>query len=182
MKWIVPVVILFFVLPSAAIAQTSRNTYIGAFLDDTHSTWCVTDVPPYSVGLWVWAKPGISGLLGATFDIEWSGVVLDGDIVYHPNIRISPTKCKPPCPDFSKGYLDCQSDWVWLFHQTILITSSDPVIIDIHPFFAEYEHVVSYNCDDIPEPAVVLSNVFINTCGPLPVESTTWGAIKSLYR
>jgi hypothetical protein len=169
-------------LSSASSAQTPQNTYIGVFFDDGHASWCITQTPSYTVDVWFWARPGIAGFLGATFDIIYPGVELQGDRVYHPDMLILPTKCKPPCPGFSKIYVDCKSDWVWLFHQTILVASSEPMTITIQPFLAQFTDVIAYDCDNNTYPAVVLSQGYLNDCGPLPVEQRTWGAIKSLYR
>lgn len=180
MKWILLALALC-VSTFPSYAQTPPNTYIGVYLDDTHTSWCVTQAPPYTVEIWFWALPGIEGLLGAVFDIEYHGVELVGDRVYHPNILILPKKCSPPCPSFSRGYIDCQSDWVWLFHETIMVATTEPTTIEVQPFLAQFSDVIAYNCDDVDQPAIVLSTVYLNTCGPLPVENTTWGSIKSLY-
>ena len=181
MKWIVIVVALC-LLPHLLFAQAPQNTYLGVFMDDSRTTWCVTGDPPYQAEIWVWALPGVAGLKGAAFDLWYPGVVLDGDWVLHPNMDTTPQKCTPPCPDFSRGYLDCQSSWVWLFHQTILVTSSDHKLIEIRPFPADSDHVSVWDCDGVEQSAVILSKGYINHCGPVPVETKTWGAIKSLYR
>ena len=181
MKWILPVfVICLLSFPSSA--QTPQHPYIGVFFDDTHTSWCATQSPPYTVNVWFWAQPGVTGIQGATFDIDFPGVEFQGDRVYHPNIDLRRVACKKPCPSFSRGYKECQSDWVWLFHQTILITSSEPMTIEVYPFLASYSEVIVYDCDNNELPAVVLSRGHLNHCGPLLVRATTWGAIKSLYK
>ena len=181
MKWLALVLALAF-LPSASGAQATTHTYIGVYFDDTHTSWCVTQTPPYTVELWVWALPGVYGLSGAVFDFDYTGVDIPGDLTYHPNIVIRPTACQKPCPYFSRGYADCQTDWVWLFHATVLVSTSEPLDIAVLPHLEDFPYVAVFDCDDVERPATVLSNGHVNYCGPLPVETRTWGAIKSLYR
>ncbi len=183
---------VLFCLISASVcaAPISQQTYVALFLDDSHSGWCVTGSPPYSVELWIWVLPGASGLGAISFDMSYPANVEYVAHTHNPNTPTQAVKCSPPCPYFAFPLVTCLTErsWTWFYHETLLVTSSDPVAIAMTPFPAGNSSIMAGNCQGMEEPAVTYSNIYVNhgpsspACAGLGAESATWGAVKALYR
>lgn len=168
--------------------QGASKTYVGVYVDENHNSWCVSGDPVYTVELWVWAFPQDSGIIGVTFYMSEPADILYGDIVKNPNLDPIQIKCKPPCP-WTFIFLECQTDWVWLMHETLFINSSDQMTIELLPVDPADGNVVRvWDCEDNEHFGIKLTNVFINydqstpECSGVPVEPTSWTLIKRMFR
>lgn len=179
MKWLMLLAVLC-LLSTPAVAQVPSQTHIGLFVDDSHQSWCAFGTPVYEVELWIWAQPGMTGFIGAEFDMPYPTGIGFGGSVSNPGLRAVKTKCKLDCP-WSFAFVDCQTSWVWLYHETLIVSSPEQMMIKLqyHPTGENY--VAVWNCNNEEEQAVVLSNLYINSCEALPTFDATWGAIKNLY-
>ena len=179
MKWLTLLAVLSLSL-QPTLAQTPAQTHVGLFVDDSHTSWCAFGTPVYEVELWIWAQPGAGGLTATAFDMPYPTGTDGYAGVKNPDLRSSATKCKLDCA-WSFVFVNCQTSWVWLYHETLTVSSPDQMMIKLqyHPTGENYVSV--WNCNNEEEQGVILSNLYINTCQPLPTWPSTWGAIKSLY-
>jgi len=73
----------------------------------------------------------------------------------------------------------CPTGWILLFHQdcTILAGEASEIVMS-------GEFSLARNCDFELDGMGVLNNLRVDTatCTPSPVERSTWGAIKEIYR
>jgi hypothetical protein len=179
MKWLMFLAVLCFSL-HPSVAQVPSQTHIGLFVDDSHTTWCAFGAPVYEVELWIWVQPGAAGFLGAEFDLPFPAAIDEYAGVRAPGLRNVTTTCRVDCP-WGFIFVDCQTSWVWLYHETLIVSSPDPMTIkpEHHPTGENY--VAVWNCNNEEEQGVILSNLYINSCEALPTFEATWGAIKNLY-
>ena len=179
MKWLMLLAVLCLLSPPA-LAQVPSQTHVGLFVDDTHTSWCAFGTPPFDVELWIWVQPGAGGFTAVEFDMPYPDGVVQGPYVENPDLWHRPTKCTGDCP-WSFGFENCQTSWLWLYHETLTVTSPDQMTIALqyHPTGENY--VTVWNCNNEEEQGVILSNLYINTCEALPIRPATWGAIKGLY-
>lgn len=163
------------------------QAYVGLYVDEDRVSWCASGEPVYTLELWVWALPADSGLSGVSFYMSEPEGITYGDYNENPNLDIKRRVCKEkPCP-WSFPFLDCQTDWVWLMHETLFIDSTDPMAIELLPVDpADGDVVTVWDCDNNEHFGVKLSNLYINhdpgspECMGLSVAPASWGAIKRL--
>ncbi|MBU8922838.1 MAG: Ig-like domain-containing protein [Bacteroidales bacterium] len=121
--------------------QTSR---IGLYADAEHSVYCVDGESTfYEVEMWVWCKPGSSGMICAEFMIDYPANALPATIFRNPNVSID-------LGNLQEGISVCLSncvynDWVWLYRQTLYVIDLTPSIVAIQPH-PHYEDVTFANC------------------------------------
>jgi hypothetical protein len=177
-------------LPAALPAQAPPVSYLGLYADEGRTGWCVSGTAPYPVDVWVYMKLGEIGAWGYSFDLE----VPDNVEVLSMELNRyeGPILCLPPgCPDgiygtFNLCFHPPRFDWIWIVHATVSVTDGNPSTIRIVPNPDDGTIRVE-NCDFEYENAPVLTNLYVNyppsasECGSLPVQTSTWGAIKGMY-
>jgi len=179
-KWLILISILSLSF-QPVLAQSPASTYIGLYLDANHESWCALGTPAYDIEMWVWVLPGTGGFTGAQFDMPLPIQIIDSNWVSNPNRRTMIKRRPGEGPEYSIGFYDCQTSWVWLFHATLTVPSPDPAMIQVQHYPSGENHVTVWDCNNDELQARVLSNLYINNCQPLPTNPTTWGAIKNLY-
>jgi hypothetical protein len=173
------------VLAGSAFALPGTG-YIGLFKDATHST----DPPanalcpgPYgSFHCWIWALPSARGLQAAEFRILFPASALIQTTVKNPSITAELGTLQN---GISVAFGLCQMDWLWIYDLGIVILSPTPITqkIDIvpHPGTLPLPAIQFANCQLVLEPFIYLTPLYLCQDGPLGVEETNWGAIKSLF-
>lgn len=188
MRTLLAVFLTVFLFSGSSAEPLAPHPYIGLFVDGDHSCWCASGSVPYDIELWFWVLPGANGFSSVSFNLAYPASAVQGAYIEHPDLYHPPTKCRPPCPDYRFIFLSCRTDWVWLYHETITVLSSDPFELAMHPFPPDSAAITAYDCDDEPEAAITFSSVYLNRgpgdplCSGTAVESVTWGAVKALFR
>ena len=107
----------------------------------------------------------------------FTGVWLD-DTTQFPHTGSSPT-------GITIAYLGCLPTPLNILEvrYTVFGTSAACSYVDVGPH-PDHGKINTHDCSQLPFPGVG-ARLTVNpneTCSPLPIESTTWGKIKSLYR
>ena len=163
--------------------------YIGLFKDVTHNTDPAANTVcagPYGmIHCWIWALPSARGLQAAEFKINFPAVALVQTTVKNPSIT---AELGTLANGISVAFGSCQMDWLWIYDLGIVILSPTPVIakIDIveHPTTLPLPAIQFANCQLVLEPFIYLTPLYlcwVPDPGPLGVQETNWGAIKSLF-
>jgi hypothetical protein len=176
------IVLAIIVLPVIVYSQSNSNGYIGLFIDDAHSSWCVTFSGEFqALEVWVWCLPGVNGVICANFDLHYPSNIIVSTSYINEDIfspSLSNTECLP-----GYCYKECQYDWHWIYRTVFYITDYEPSYIEIidHPVCGYY-HL--NNCEEghPEETCKILTNLYINSCEPYAVQESSWGVIKSLFR
>jgi hypothetical protein len=167
-------------------AQLPQDAYVGLYADNEHSQWCVNGEGGYAFDMWIWILPSERGVLCVEHDIRFPSNIIEGAIVYNSSVVFSePT---PPA-EYSMWYKECQLDWHWTARQTLSVTSNEPSLIEIipDPNSGECQVGTCQNCSPA-ELFVLYTALFVNfppddaVCKGTATSSSTWGAIKSLFR
>jgi hypothetical protein len=95
-------------------------------------------------------------------------------------------------PDgMSACVLNCQWDWIWIFQQTLYVTSTEQTHLEIIKHPDPLIPAIQFsNCNPgyPEEPVVVFTHLFVNyeatepECGEPGTKNSTWGAIKNMYK
>lgn len=88
-----------------------------------------------------------------------------------------------PNSDLGVCYNACYSDWYWVVRARIYVYITDPIVIQIRPFQGPpvQPFPLLLSCLGEELQAYALTNLYINSCGPVAVEESSWGAIKNMY-
>ena len=93
----------------------------------------------------------------------------------------------PPSGGYSLCLVDCQWDWVWLFHRQLLVMDAVKSAATIVPLPEAGAYQFANCLPGYPtEPCTPLTNLYINyegtesECMGTSVGGASWGAIKSL--
>lgn len=173
-----------------AFAQLPQEPYIGLFTSDFHDSWCATgSMPFYFTEMWIFCLPNVDGMICAEFAISYPAVGVIPSTVTS-NLPIISIQKGDLTTGMSVCYLECQYDWHWCFHQSLVVNAPDPIYAELIPHTApEITQVQVADCrEDFPIiPAIKFTNFYINydpmtapECQVAGTESKTWGAIKAL--
>ncbi len=175
------------ILSSAAYAQPYPMGYIGLFLDEGRTNWCVTGEGMYSFEMWILCHPSERGMMCAEFMISYPGDIIPSTVT--PNDAIISVALGDLASGMSVCYKACQTTWHWNYHQTLFMTTPNKVILEVvpHPDAGAFQFA---NClEGYPiEPCKRLVAIHVNytseeqECNEFAVKETNWGAIKGLYR
>jgi hypothetical protein len=174
-------------LPATGYAQNPSLGYIGLFADSEHSYWCVNGVGFYPVEMWIWTLPGQNGMICVEFEIGYAANVIPSTIT--PGFDDVTLAIGDLDEGLSACLMECQWDWFWFYHQTLYVTDDMPTYCEVlpHPDIGVYQFA---NClPGFPvEPCIKFTNLYINyqptdpECLGTAVESSSWGAIKSIFK
>jgi hypothetical protein len=192
MRAILAVSCIAILLPAALFAQAPPVSYMGIYADEDRTTWCASGTAPYQIDVWVYMDIGENGAWAYSFDLEIppNVVILTIDVNRYEG---GPWECIPPyCPQGIAGEFGLclgsrMFSSIWIVHATANVTDGDPSLIRIVPN-PDIGAMWVENCDFEYETPPILTHLYVNydaseaECGTLPVDQSTWGAIKSLYR
>ena len=140
MKYVIAVWIIILLCPNSIFAQCGPPPigYIGLYADDSHSSCCVTGIGFYPVEMWIWFLPGVNGMICVEFAISYPENVIRSTVIQHPSISVVLGDLET---GISACYPDCQTDWIWQYHQLLYVTDSTPSWIEIIPHPEAYGYV-----------------------------------------
>jgi hypothetical protein len=175
------------ILPSIPCAAQGPIGYAGLFTSYEHYEWCVDGEAPYHAEMWIWCFPSYLGQICAEFEVYYPPNVYESAITWNTPLISSWVGC--PAEGFSVCFIDCQWDWLWICHQSLWVTDSTPSYCEIIPHHDVGVYQFANCAPGYPtEPFIKLANFYINhsymddECTPFAVESSSWGAIKSIAR
>lgn len=123
MKHLLLVAALLCVLAPAGLAQAPIGE-IGLYADANRESYCVSGTGFYPVEMYVWARPTPpNGLMAVEFAIQYPANVAPGPITMSDSVAVY---LGNPRDGISVVFHDCQSDWLWVFHQTVYVMNQDP--------------------------------------------------------
>ncbi len=167
----------------AGVANAGPNSYIAVYFDEARTSYCHYPPAPFAgFTAWIWILPSDLGVAAEEFAVEWYG---NG---YNTGVTMNEAVITVSMGDLFSGISatgPCQYEWFWLAQLDFLpldITTPGGVNIIPHP---QYGTLIYSSCEqDNPiYDLIVLTNGYWNTdpCPEIAVESTSWGAIKSMY-
>ncbi len=164
-----------FVAPASA--QLPANAYFGLFIDEARTDWCVSGLGAQTMYLMV--LPGEGGLLCSELSVTLVGTgVLFFQPTYNPDTA-QPVMGGVP-GDMSHCFNTCKTDWIYAYSVQMLVQTEDPIYLEIGPHSIQ-PYPIWLDCTMSEGEAIPFTNFYINGCGPIGVEESSWGAIKSLY-
>jgi len=168
---------MLLVLVAPASAQLPESAYFGLFIDEARTDWCVSGIGMHTMYLMV--LPSQDGLICSELS-----TTLNGTGVSFLAPTWNPDTAEPVMGgfpgDLGHCFQNCYYDWVMVGSVRMYVEDTDPKSIEIGPF-ATQPFPNALDCLGVEKWAIPFSTFYINGCGPLPVEESSWGAIKSLY-
>ena len=156
--------------------------YAGIYADSARSADCVLGPAGSSFDQYVWAwVPEELGVTYLTFRFVFPSNL---DLTRRPTFNDLVSRLE--IVDFGHGGIEwpvffdgCPTGWILVFWQTCTILDDTESEIRITE-----EYSLSRDCDFVLDGLGVLNNLSINDpgCSFAPTRTSTWGAIKSLYR
>ena len=181
MKRILFVMVMVLLVSTAVSAQLPPQGYIGLFVNDTHTNWCITGTGSYT--LYCFVIPNDDGMKC----IEISTVLSSANIavftpLYHPDVA-QPVMGGVP-GDLAACFGNCWYDWVQVFSATLFIMAPTPESVTLAPFTGSpYIKILDCLSPATELEAIEFTYVYTNTdpCPGTPNQESTWGAIKNMY-
>ena len=178
--------ILFGVMCLVLFSTTiNAKGYFCLFLDEDKTSWCVENLAVNDqFTVWVFIIADHMEVIGADFGY-----------VEPPNVlRIgSSTTIEATCHhtaalddcDIDYGsisFSECKTGMFWVYQVTYLLTSLSASRIEIIPSVDAGGLFLTTCGDGYPQrDATILNHIYLNDCGPIATEATTWGVIKNMY-
>lgn len=165
MRHLLLVAALLCVLAPAGFAQAPIGE-IGLYADASHESYCVSGTGFYPVEMYVWARPTTPlGLMAVEFAIQYPANVAPGAITMSDSASVF---LGNPQSGITIAFLDCQSDWLWVLHQTVYVMNQDPSWAVLVKDPTELYHPDVIGCDCSPgypiSPLEKLTNLCFNFC------------------
>ena len=174
------------VLATPMHAQLPQDAYVGLYADGDHSQWCVNGAAVYEFEMWIWILPSERGVLCVEHGVQFAPNIIEGAIVYNTSVVFA----EPTGPaEYSMWYKECQMDWHWTVRQSLVVSTDEPSFIEIlsDPISGKCQVGTCQDCSPA-ELFVMYTALFVNfppddaVCKGTATSSSTWGAIKSLFR
>jgi hypothetical protein len=158
--------LLFMCVPAIAGAQT-ENALMGIYFDEDRAIQCASQMPYQPFEVWMWCKPSSAGVQELSFRVLYSVNCAPATVTYNPNVgAVSGT----PGGSVDIAFTDCQTAWVWAFHQTIYPLNTDPGMIQAVPYSAamnpqeRHDSLFVAGCNYVQSRAERVSSACINSC------------------
>ncbi len=170
---------------SSAFAQAKPPVgYIGIFADAARTTNSVCPAQYGQFQAWIYCLPSVNGLQAAEFAVSSPATAVTLVTNQNPLISVALGSLGAGISvAFSEGA--CQMDWVWTHNLVMMSLAAVPGQIKIipHPGTLPVPAYQFATCQlGYPiEPCINLTPLYICSDGPLGVQETNWGAIKSLF-
>lgn len=163
-------------------AQLPASPYLALYEDAVRTDWCV--LGPGLVNMYLFVLPSTEGAICAELSTNVTGPGAGGLMwtapTYHADIA-GPVMGTIP-GEMGVCFLTCKTDWVYFYSVGILVSTAEAVRVEIGVFgTSPYPKVLTCDLPAEELEGIVLTHFYINDCGPIAVEASSWGAIKSLY-
>ncbi len=163
------VALLALVVTAAAfkpgLAQAPDFGSIGLYADESRSTNAgYYSGGPTEITMYVFCNPTARGLAGVEFSIAYPANVIMGEITLNPLIAVELGELDTGT---SVAFTDCQNDWVWTHHQSLILTNTEQTRIDIekHELSGDYQ-IVTCEVGYPIEPVFISSLLCCNAACP----------------
>jgi hypothetical protein len=157
--------------------------YIGIYADGARTDNSVCPAQYGNFQAWIWCLPSVNGLQAAEFAVLFPATTVTLATVQNPNITVAlGTLAGGISVAFGEGL--CNTDWAWTHNLTMMSLAVVPTKIEIikHPGTQPPAYQFASCEAGYPiEPCIYLTPLYLCQTGPLGVEETNWGAIKSLF-
>ena len=158
--------------------------YIGIYADAGRLANSVCPAMYGQCQAWIYCLPSVNGLQAAEFAVGFPATIVTLATNQNPLITVA-LGSLPAGISVAFGETSCQRDWVWTHNLVLMSLAAIPTKIDIiaHPNTLPVPTFQFANCTPgYPiEPCKNLTPLYLCQDGPLGVEQTNWGAIKSLF-
>lgn len=163
-------------------ASPAENTYIGLYSDLAHTDWCAEEICPgfCPLSIYAWVLPGYRGARAVEFAVSYPPVVIPSSVTLNCSRVDCIRLCLEPCASWI--YVQCETDWAWVWRQDLFVVGPAPGIARVVP--APGLAQIGYaSCEPgYPVyPMIPCTDFYFNSCGDMAGEPSTWGSIKSLY-
>ena len=179
MKRILLVMVMMLLVSATVSAQLPPRAYYGLYVDDTHTTYCITGPGSFTIYCMVWPSDG--GLDSVEFKVTPSA----GMIIYLPELNPDIILSMGTFPgELVATFGTCWLDWTVICSASLMVsgdgTNQEEVIFEPYTGSPFLKFV---DCDGIEEEAVALNYLYANypTCPEYASRESTWGAIKNMY-
>lgn len=156
---------------------------VAMYTDETRTSWCAVDCALYThVYIYLFVGPPAEGAkcvdLNSTHE---GGMFMTGTPEWNPDINPAHLGNFPDA-DLACCFNTCQQDWNWAIKGDLFILGVDPAKFWLRPSQDPLQpNMWMLNCAGVEVEAFALTDFYVNSCGPISVEESSWGAIKSLY-
>jgi hypothetical protein len=169
--------IMLLLLVAPASAQRPANAYFGLFIDEARTDWCISGIGFKTMYLVV--LPSENDLWCSELSTT---VVGSGLRFFAPDWN--PDTAEPVMGgipgDLAQCFVNCHDDWIYVCIVEMVVEDETPKSIEIGPYQTQ-PYPNALDCYGGEGEAIPFTTFYINGCGPIAVEETSWGAIKSLY-
>jgi hypothetical protein len=174
-------IVMMLIAPSAS-AQPA-DAYLALYEDAARSDWCVSGIG--FVTMYLFVLPSVDGVVCAELSINVTGAgaggLMWGTPTYHPDVAEPVLGSVPGEMGVCFPVGVCKTEWIYFYSVGILVQTIEAARVEIGPYgTSPYPKVL--DCLDAEPEAIIFNHFYINDCGPIAVDESSWGAIKSLYR
>ncbi len=177
MKKVLLVIFSFMLLQGLAAA--GPYPYMALYLDENRSCYCAYGPGTFSIYAFIF--PSDDGAHGCAFKVE---VDIDG-MVLSEEVN-TPVVVLPPPSEYSYMYQACELDWHWILKIDVYLADSTSPGTAYFVDSPTENFLGTFSCEEgyPQEDGVVLTNAYFNTnpCPEIGTESSSWGAIKSIFK
>lgn len=186
MKRVLLVAMALLMLANTGTAQAPDSCYVGLFADVDHSVRRVDYAGGFTMlTMYIWWLPSARGIRAAEFAISYPANVIQATVTANPSINVSMGSLPA---GISFAFESCNEGGVWFesHHQTCYLTSNVVGQFEMikHPGLIPPAYQIA-GCDSAQgypiEPVKRLTHLYVNWDGGISAESSSWGAIKSLF-
>ncbi|UCF04497.1 MAG: T9SS type A sorting domain-containing protein [bacterium] len=140
---------------------------IGLYIDEARSGHCVYGSGFAEVEMWCWCEPDDDGFKSVVLRVRYPDNIIPATVTYTDNL----SGVNGTLGDGAViGFLDCQTDWCWPFHQTLYITSADSSMVQLVPYPSDFPWAIPADISFLAcgsseaKHAERISNLGVNHC------------------
>jgi hypothetical protein len=166
-------------IASVVSAQLPPQGFIGLYVDDAHTTWCIEGTGSFT--MYCFVLPTVDGMKC----IEIKTVLSSANIaVFSPvyNADVAQPVMGGVPGDLAACFNSCWGEWVQAFSATLFIMAATPESVTMEPFTGS-PYLKILDCTGLETEALPLTYVYTNyaECPGNANQESTWGAIKNMY-
>lgn len=150
--------------------------FIGLFTDEQLDECWVETAPNTTFDMWMFIWAWDNGALGVDLSVQYCDNVVQVEEIFNPLVLENSIYGNLD-DGFTATFEECQDGWVWVVRQTLYITDEEMCVIRVSGA-PGLPLPGLLGCDDNYYYLEEYSMLFIT----LSTESSSWGAIKSLYK